>query len=251
MIISDYHAEFVAAFGRSDVDAAHLHSLRKRKGWKVGREPGRTKGRLLKYSAAEIAWLRENCGLMIGEFHSAFCVQFGRVDISAEQLNALRKRQGWKTGRTGHFAKGAAPANKGKKMPFNAKSAATQFKKGQVPHTFRGAGHESVDEDGYVWIIIDAPNPWTGAATRRIHKHRCLWEQANGPVPEGYVLKCLDSDKLNTDPSNWEAIPMAVLPRLNGRFGRGYDTAPAELKPTIMAVAKLEHASRTRREAAR
>jgi hypothetical protein len=32
-----------------------------------------------------------------------------------------------------------------------------------------------------------------------------------------------------------------VLPRLSGRFGRGYDDAPSELKPTIMAVAKLEH----------
>jgi hypothetical protein len=34
-----------------------------------------------------------------------------------------------------------------------------------------------------------------------------------------------------------------MLPRLNGKGSRGrdYDTAPAELKPTIMAVAKLEH----------
>ena len=50
--------------------------------------------------------------------------------------------------------------------------------------------------------------------------------------------------KTNTDPSNWEAIPAALAPRLNGRFGRGYDHAPAELKPTIMLTAKLEHAAR-------
>jgi hypothetical protein len=43
-------------------------------------------------------------------------------------------------------------------------------------------------------------------------------------------------------------VPRALLPRLNGRFGRGYDEAPEELKPTIMAVAKLEHSVRERRK---
>ena len=41
---------------------------------------------------------------------------------------------------------------------------------------------------------------------------------------------------------------MALAPRLNGRFGRGYDTAPPELKPTILAIAKLEHAARIKRK---
>jgi hypothetical protein len=36
-------------------------------------------------------------------------------------------------------------------------------------------------------------------------------------------------------------IPVGMLPRLNNQWGREYDKAPAELKPTIMAVAKLEH----------
>jgi hypothetical protein len=248
MVISDYHQAFCDAFGRGDVSAANLHGLRKRKGWKVGRAPGRTAGRHLKYSRPEIAWLQANCAKVIGDYHRGFCDEFARDDVSPEHLNALRKRKGWKTGRTGHFAKGMAPANKGKKMPFNPNSAATQFKKGQVPHTWRGAGHESVDEHGYVWIIIDAPNPWTGASTRRIHKHRWQWEQVNGPVPEGMVLKCL-GDKLNTDPSNWQAVPIGLLPRLNGKSARNYDKAPAELKPTIMAVAKIEHRTRERRRA--
>jgi hypothetical protein len=61
------------------------------------------------------------------------------------------------------------------------------------------------------------------------------------PIPKGHRLKCLDGNKLNADLSNWELVPVGLLPRLNGRFGRGYDEAPAELKPAIMAVAKLEH----------
>lgn len=246
MVISDYHRAFVAEFGRDDVTAAHLHALRKRKGWKVGRQSGRYKGRRLKYSDAEIAWLHDNCKLPIGECFPAFRAKFGREDVTAEQLRALRKREGLKTGRSGRFEKGSVPWSKGRKLPYNANSARTQFKKGQIPHTHRGAGHESVGEDGYIWIIVDAPNPWTGASTRRIHKHRWLWEQANGTVPKGYALKCLDGDRHNTDPSNWEPVPRALLPRLNGKFGRGYDNAPAELKPTIMTLAKLEHAVRER-----
>ena len=71
---------------------------------------------------------------------------------------------------------------------------------------------------------------------------------STAPLPQGMCLKCLDGDKTNTDPSNWKAIPRALLPRLNGRFGRDYDAAPAELKPTILAIAELEHQARTVRK---
>ena len=80
----------------------------------------------------------------------------------------------------------------------------------------------------------------TGFERRYVLKYRWLWEQKHGPLPEGMCLKC-KGDPLNTDPSNWEVVPRGLLPRLNNRWGRGYDSAPDELKPTIMAVAKLEH----------
>ncbi|TKT58375.1 HNH endonuclease [Rhizobiaceae bacterium LC148] len=254
MVISDYHRAFVEKFGRSDVSLSHLHSLRKRKGWKVGRGGGRYLGRLRKFSEAEIQWLRENRTMTIGEYHRAFSDQFGRDDVTAENLHALRKRQGWKTGRTGQFEKGAEPVNKGKTCPpgvggRHPNAQRTQFRKGQVPHTFRGAGHERIDtKDGYVVIIVDEENPWTGAKTRPVHKHRWLWEKKHGPIPDGFVLKCLDGDKTNCDPSNWELIPREVLPHLTARFGMAYDQAEPELKPTIMAVAKLKHAVKKARE---
>lgn len=252
MIISDYHEAFCAEFGRTDVTAAHLHGLRKRKGWKVGRQPGRFSGRHSKYSPTEIAWLGENCTMEINAWCAAFQDRFERQDVTPAKLHSLRKRMGWKTGRSGHFEKGAVSHNKGKSCPpgrggRHPNARATQFRKGQRPHTYRGPGHESIDEDGYVWIVLDATNPWTGASTWRVHKHRHLWEQANGPVPEGYVLKCLDGNRSNSEPSNWEAVPIGLLPRLNGKSGRDYDRAPQELKPTIMAIAKLEHSARARR----
>lgn len=241
MVISAYHSAFCAAFPDSDVTAGHLHALRKRKGWKVGRAPGRFVGRHRNFSPVEVAWLRDNCTLKIKDYRAAFCARFERTDVSPHQLHALRKRKKWKTGRDGRFNKGAVPWSKGKKLGNNAGSARTQFRKGELPHNAKGPGHESIGEDGYVWIVTDRRNPWTGASTWRVHKHRWIWEQKHGPVPDGHALKCIDGNKLNTDPSNWELVPRGLLPRLNGKSGRNYDGAPSEVKPTIMAVAKLEH----------
>lgn len=126
-------------------------------------------------------------------------------------------------------------------MPFNANSARTQFKKGQLPANTKPLGHERFSKDGYVEISIDEINPHTGASRRYVHKHRMRWVQENGPIPKGHVLKCLDGDKANTDPANWECLPRGMLPRLNGISGRGYDDAAPEVKPVIMAIAKLAH----------
>jgi len=248
LVISDYHRAFCEAFGRSDVSAAHLHGLRKRKGWKVGRAPGRLAGRHRIFSSIEIAWLRGNCTLPICDYHKQFCAAFRRADISVDQLYRLRKSKKWKTGRTGRFDKGAVPWSKGKKLGNNPGSARTQFRAGQKPHNTKYAGHERIATHGYIEISVEQTNPHTGFERRYVLKHRWLWEQMHGPIPPDMVLKCR-GDHLNTDPSNWELVPRSLLPRLNGRFGSGYDDAPDELKPAIMAVAKLEHRLREKKSA--
>ena len=200
------------------------------------------------YTSAELQWLSENRTLPIREYHRTFVKAFGRSDVFVDHLKALRTRKRWKTGRTGCFEKGSVPLNKGKQCApgvggrhLNAQK--TQFKKGQLPANTKYLGHERVSKEGYVEISVAERNPHTGFERRYVLKHRWLWGQANGPVPEGMALKCL-GDRLNTDPSNWEMVPRALLLRLNGVYGRGYDDAPAELKPMIMALAKLEHSVR-------
>lgn len=213
------------------------------------------KGRAIRYSAAELAWLERHRTLPIGDYARRFQKRFGRDDVTAQHLHALRKRKGWKTGRTGQFVKGQVSHNKGVKCApgrggRHPNARRTQFRKGNRPHNTKYAGHERVSKDGYVEISIEETNPHTGFERRYVLKHRWLWEQKNGPVPEGMCLKSLDGNKLNTDPSNWEAIPQAMLPYLNGRWGLDYQAAHPEVKPALLALAKVKHAARKARRVA-
>lgn len=206
------------------------------------------KGRQIRYSDEELAFIAKRRAMSRRALHAAFVAELGRVDIKVDDIKALCSRRKWKTGRTGCFEKGHAPANKGKKMPFNPNSAATRFKKGnrtgRANQVYKPVGTERVSKDGYVERKIHDGMPLQ--SRWRMVQH-IRWEEHNGPLPEGMVLKSRDGNRQNTDPSNWEVVPRAILPRLNGRFGRDYDAAPAELKPTIMAVARLEVAAIDRR----
>lgn len=205
------------------------------------------KGRHLEYLPEELAWLEENRAMPRADLHAAFCFRFGRGDVTAKNIKALCTRKGWATGRTGCFSQGQKPHNKGKAMPFHPNSAATRFKPGATPPNHRPMGSERIGKGGYIEIKVPVANPYTGHATRFMHKHRWCWEQANGPLPKGMALKCLDGDRTNTDAANWEAIPRSLLPRLSGRWRIPYDAAEAEVKPVLMALAKLEHAAMTAR----
>lgn len=205
------------------------------------------------YTAQELAWIEERQTTPRRDLHSEFCAVFVRSDVSLENFKALCTRKGFKTGRTGKYEPGAVPMNKGKKMPYHPNSAKTQFKKGQVPPSAKGPGHETIcPKDGYVFIIVAERNPYTGADTRRVLKHKWLWEKENGPVPEGHCLKSVDGNRANSDPQNWIAIPRALLPRLAGRWTNlNYDKAEPELRPYILAAARLKHAAATRLNEAR
>lgn len=204
------------------------------------------KGVQIIYTAEQLAWVEEQCYLPRAELHDRFQRQFARPDISKDALKALCQRKGWKTGRTGCFPKGNVPANKGKKMPFNANSAATQFKKGMrqgvAEKLYKPIGTERLSKDGYLERKIHDGLP---LQSRWRAVHLIEWEAINGPLPDGHCLKCIDGDRRNVAPDNWECIPRSMLPRLSGRWGQHYDTAPDAVKPTLMTMAKIEQRVRT------
>jgi hypothetical protein len=212
-----------------------------------------TKGSHIRYSEAELAWIERHCTLPRREAHERFQKEFGRDDVSLANLNALCKRNGWITGRDGRLVKGNVPHNRGKKCPpgkggNHPNARKTQFRKGRQPHNTNFLGHERVSKDGYVEVSIDEVNPHTGFERRYALKHKHLWEQKNGKLPKGMCLKCLDDNRLNTDPDNWVAIPRGALPFLNGHRGYKYEDMPEELKPSVLALARLKAAkSRARK----
>lgn len=213
------------------------------------------KGHPILYSAAELAWLEANRVLPIGDYHAGFVAAFDRSDVTAGHLHSLRKRKGWKTGRTGHFVKGQEAHNKGKPCApgtggRHPNSRRTQFKKGArsgvAAKLWKPIGTERTTQEGYLERKIHDGLP---LQSRWRAVHLINWEAVNGAIPEGHCLKCLDGNKQNTDPENWELIPRTVLTHLNGgRFKSrlAFDQAPAELKPAIMAVAKIKAKVRER-----
>lgn len=208
------------------------------------------KGTWIAYSSDELAWIEANKSRIRTEAHAEFCSNFGRNDITLINYAALCKRNGWLTGRTGRIEPGAIPPNKGVRCPEgkggrHPNARKTQFKKGGLPHNTNYLGHERVSKDGYVEISIDETNPHTGFERRYVLKHRHLWESENGPVPDGMFLKCLDTNRQNTDPSNWELLPRAAQVYIGARFGIDYEAAEPEVRPAIIAVAKLKHAAKT------
>ncbi|MBM2293785.1 HNH endonuclease [Sulfitobacter pseudonitzschiae] len=237
--------KFATKFDRTDVSVGNLKAVCTRNGWSTGAAGKlRNKGKSLIFTPEQSEWLRANAEVSRDRIHAEFRQRFPDAQISAAQIIGFRKRNGLKTGRSGYFEKGHQPWTKGKKIGSHPNSAKTQFKAGQTPVNVLPIGSERVRDDGYVEIKVELRNPYTNAPTRFVMKHKYLWEQKNGEVPKGHVLKSLDGDKANCDPSNWEPVPRGLLPRLNGKSGRDYDGAPAEIKPTILKIAKLEHAAR-------
>ena len=99
------------------------------------------------------------------------------------------------------FVKGQEPPNKGKRIEeFMSKegierSSRTRFQPGQLPHNTQPVGHERVSKDGYIYIKVSMTE-------KMVLKHRYIWEQANGPVPDGHCVAFRDGNRQNCDLSN-------------------------------------------------
>lgn len=251
---AEIHAAFVRTFGRDDVTRDHIKALCTRNGW-VTRESWSEEDeallRALYPDTSTKAVARRLKRSLAATYGRAMKLGLSKSDAYLASPAACRLRRGDNVGAATRFAKGHAPANKGKPMPFHANSAATRFKKGErrgvAVRLYKPIGSERLSKNGYLERKIHDGMPLQ-SRWRSVHLVR--WEEIHGRIPKGMALKCLDGDKLNTDPSNWALVPRGMLPRLNGIHGRGYDAAPAALKPAILAITKLEHAAMEKRRAA-
>ncbi len=125
-----------------------------------------------------------------------------------EKINQERNDKLTIAGKKSRFNKGHEPHNQGKTgIRVSPKS---EYKKGNLP--------SNTLYDGAITVRNDRSQK-TGLVTHykyiRIRKavwvlyQRYVWEQRNGKIPRGYVVRFKDGDTMNCDINNLECISMA------------------------------------------
>lgn len=146
------------------------------------------------------------------EMAEYFNVSIKKIYARASFLK-LNKNKDWlhqyyKDNYTGYpatqFKPGCKSWNKGMKgLQIGGKE--TQFKKGRTPHNTKPIGYRSV-RDGYL-------HERTEKGFEMVHV--LLWEQVNGKVPKGKILKFKDGNRENICIENLEVIDRTELMRRN------------------------------------
>lgn len=162
-----------------------------------------------KYTQSQIEYLKRiSPGKSNKEITEMFNKEFD-LNLSESAISGTRKRHGIKNGLNGRFQEGQEPWNKGKKGYMGANN--TSFKKGNVPHNWVPIGSERITKDGYIQIKIQEgkfQHNWKG-------KHILIWEEHNGPLPEGHAIIFGDGNIRNFDIDNLIMVSRKQLLKLN------------------------------------
>ena len=91
-------------------------------------------------------------------------------------------------------------------------------------------GTETLVADGYIKVKIAEPDQWE-------HKHRLVWEQTNGQIPENHSVIFLDGNQQNCVLENLALVDANTHGYM---FKNGYYTTDRGLTESGIAVSKLE-----------
>jgi len=194
--------------------------------------------RLRIYTEEQAQFIRDNyAGRSVAELTVLFNDRFGDHK-TRRQIKTFVSNRGITSGRTGHFPEGHTSWNQGTKGQGLTGANKGSFKKGNVPPNRKPLGSERIcTKDGYILMKVPEHNPHTGSPTRYKQKHVHIWEQAHGPVPKGMVVAFIDGDKTRCEPENLMLISRAGLLNLTRL---GYKDTPDELKPSVLALSRLQ-----------
>jgi hypothetical protein len=140
--------------------------------------------------------------------NSASITRQAMIDIMAIEFDLMLSLAGLKEiystnnlkGINTRFKKGAVPWSAGKKIGTRGRTGETQFKKGAQAHNLQPIGSERITHDGFIQVKATAtgypPKDW-------VMKSRLVWEKSRGAkIPKGHILRFIDGDKQNLEPSN-------------------------------------------------
>ena len=194
-----------------------------------------------RYPQGMFEFVRDNSwGVSSKEMAEMVNEKFG-TQFTPTMMKQFRQRHGIKSGVTGWYQKGHEPGTKGKTIeeicrndPEKlARVKETWFKKGTMPPNTLPVGTISII-DGYKLIKVkDKGTRWECWKPLQ----RKVWEDNNGPIPEGMLVAFKDQDTMNCDISNLMLITRSehlTMTRQNLR-----STNP-ELTEAGLALVKLE-----------
>lgn len=190
-----------------------------------------------KYTAEEHEFLRS---IIPGHTYKEIVEEYNRhflEPITVSRVKGYMGNHKIKNGLTGRFEKGQVPFNKGRKGMCAKGCEKTWFQKGHLPHNTKPIGYERITRDGYVEVKVAMRPSRKDCNDNFILKHRLVWEQANGPIPKGYVVTFKDGNKRNFDLDNLALISMAENQQLTRR---GLRSSEAELTETGILIARAD-----------
>ncbi|MDD4566087.1 MAG: HNH endonuclease signature motif containing protein [Eubacteriales bacterium] len=221
----------------TELRLGQLRAYVKNHNLKSGLPPGLPERYHTRKYPAEVREFMETNHVGIGHQEMADLLndKFG-TSYTKEQIKNAYGRYKLNSGLTGQFKKGQTAWNKGKECPPRGRTAETQFKKGHQPHNHLEVGSEILNTDGYWQVKIAEPNTWE-------LKHRLVYKELHGEIPEGYVVLFADQDRNNFDTDNLILISKQQLVRMN-QNGLIWDNADSTKTGVVIADLMVKAAER-------
>lgn len=187
----------------------------------------------MRYTEEMREFILENYkGVSTKELVECFNLRFG-TSVTVSMMKGYKANHKLNSGLTGHFPKGHIPINKGTNGMFNAGGNKTSFKTGQMPPNTDPIGTEKILKDGYVWVKIND----LLKAKKNVNwkqKQKLIWEQVNGPVPDGYFVLFADGNNRNFELDNLVLVTKAEILFLN-RNGLIYNDSEVTKSGVLIA----------------
>jgi hypothetical protein len=223
-----------AKFG-TEFTASKMNAYLKNHNLRSGVPPGGRRGPSKMYQPEVQAFIQKNHkGITTAVIAKMVNDAFG-TSYTAGQIKSYLGNHGLKNGVVCRFVKGQVSHNKGKKGYCSPGCEKSWFQMGHSPHNHRPVGSERVDSlDGYTYVKIAEPKTWR-------MKHHLVWEAANGPVPDGYILIFKDGDKGNITVGNLALVTRAEHLELTRS---GLRTDNADLTGTGILISRVKVTSR-------
>lgn len=162
----------------------------------------------IKYTKEMIEFLKNIAsGKSYVEIAHKFNEKFS-LNLRVTTIASTLKRYSIFTGTQRRYQKGSIPHNKGKKFNAGGRSIETRFKKGNIPKNVLPIGAQTIDRDGYTRVKVGEPNIWK-------LKHRKIYEENFGEIPENHVVIFLDKNPKNFNIDNLALVSRSELVLLN------------------------------------